>query len=105
LDVPALISAAWSLSYEFAFYLSLPFLVKLLRMYSWKTRNRCLFWIMLASLHVGIILAFPAYIPKYQYYDGSLVRFNMFISGIIVVECLSHPTFVKALTTGPQRAL
>ena len=37
-NIPGIISAAWSLSYEFAFYLAIPILVLLLRARSWLTQ-------------------------------------------------------------------
>lgn len=44
LPIPPLITVAWSLSYELFFYLSLPLVIRLLRMSLWPRHARVAFW-------------------------------------------------------------
>lgn len=103
-DIPALLSAAWSLSYEFAFYLLLPFLVRLLHLYSWPSRARALSFAAVVVLHLAIAYLHPTWFPAYHYYDGSFVRFVMFLSGMIIYEVTSGPS-AERLTPSRQAVL
>jgi peptidoglycan/LPS O-acetylase OafA/YrhL len=77
-SIVPLIGVAWSLSYEFCFYLIAPLLVGLLRMRRWSRRSRCCFHLALAGLLVWacVYASFPH------------VRMVMFISGILLYEVL-----------------
>jgi exopolysaccharide production protein ExoZ len=88
IDLPAIISAAWSLSYEFAFYLAIPILVLLLRVRSWKRRSRALFWAALIPAYLMLVYIFPGWFPSSDHFDGSYVRFTLFLAGMVVEEIL-----------------
>lgn len=75
-DIEPIITVAWSLSYEFFFYLSVPILIYSLNLKSWKAGHRILFFLLLA---ITILIAPSLF--------GGHVRFAMFISGILVFEC------------------
>jgi peptidoglycan/LPS O-acetylase OafA/YrhL len=78
LGIAPLIGVAWSLSYEFFFYLLTPLLVALLRMRRWSGLSRCCFHLALAGLLVWVSL----------YASFPHVRLIMFISGILLYEVL-----------------
>ena len=77
-NIEPIITVAWSLSYEFFYYLSIPLLVALLGMRRWPKSARVIFFIALAGLMVELCLAgsFPR------------LRLIMFISGILLCEAL-----------------
>src|SRR5207245_8763379 len=60
LNIRPIISVAWSLSYEFFFYLTLPLVISLARMRQWKRNHRlaefALLWalVCVASMHVSL---------------------------------------------------
>ena len=83
-----IITVAWSLSYEFFFYLSIPLLVGLTRMWRWRPLARVFFFLGVWCLYVGI--SFTA--------STSHVRLLMFISGIMLYEALSSQAFKRLLT-------
>jgi peptidoglycan/LPS O-acetylase OafA/YrhL len=76
LDVKPLIGVAWSLSYEFCFYLAIPLLVMPLKMRRWSGLSRSFFFLALALLLVGagLYASFPH------------VRLIMFVPGILLYE-------------------
>lgn len=74
-DVTPIITVAWSLSYEFFYYLIIPFLIASLRMRVWHRQYRVLFFALLS-------LFFFWYFHMY----GGPVRLLMFVSGIILFE-------------------
>lgn len=74
-DITAMITVAWSLSYEFMFYLSVPLIIAGCRLRDFSSRLRLTAWFILASL----IVAFPKMM-------GGHVRVAMFIGGILVYE-------------------
>jgi exopolysaccharide production protein ExoZ len=85
--IEPLIGVAWSLSYEFCFYLLVPLLVALLRMRRWPCVGRCCFHLALAGLLVwgSVYASFPH------------VRMVMFISGILLYEVLHSFRRARAL--------
>lgn len=87
--VEPLVGVAWSLSYEFFFYLLVPLLVALSGMRRWTRRGRCLFHLALALVLVscGLYTSFPH------------VRLVMFVSGILLFETLSSLRVPRELPT------
>lgn len=76
LDIVPIITVAWSLSYEFAFYLSMPLLFKLTGMRGWSRRARVAFisgWALL-------------YILSSFWSPHSRVRLVMFAAGALLAE-------------------
>lgn len=75
-EVEPVITVAWSLSYEFAFYLSLPPLVWLLRLSRWQSSQRLL----LLGLVCGAVLLLQALVPLGH------IRMLYFVAGMIAFE-------------------
>jgi peptidoglycan/LPS O-acetylase OafA/YrhL len=78
-DIEPMITVAWSLSYEFFFYLCVPFLIFALRLRRWRPMSRVVFFLLLAAF----ILAVPQSV-------GGHARLVMFISGILVFEASTY---------------
>ena len=74
--IEPLIAVAWSLSYEFFFYLTLPVIVLVFRLQHWRAGARIAFWLTLAALYVATWFVFT---PQAS-------RMLMFIAGILVYE-------------------
>ncbi len=105
LDIPPVISAAWSLSYEFAFYLTLPLLVRVFRMSSWGRRHRTLFWAIVILAYLCFVVSDPVLLPHYHFQDGSFVRFTLFLSGMILEEVLHAERGLRLLSRQNQNLL
>lgn len=97
-DIPALIPSAWSLSYEFVFYLTFPLICIALRLYDWPARRRCAFWLSLTTAHLAVALLPASRFAAIRYFGGSSIRISMFISGIIVYECVNSKRVLAGLT-------
>jgi exopolysaccharide production protein ExoZ len=98
-DIKPIVGVAWSLSYEWYFYLSLPFLIRVLRMYNWPRAQRVAFFV--ATCAAYLVFSFSApYIPWLHSYPihRSHVRIVMFLGGIITFELLQSPRFTGRLT-------
>jgi len=78
-DVNAIITVAWSLSYEFFYYLLMPVLITVLSMRSWGAKYRMVFFLC-ASLFFFI------YFSLY----GGPIRLLMFVSGILLYETIEN---------------
>lgn len=92
-DMPAIIGAAWSLSYEWFYYLVLPLAILALQVYRWGRAGRVIF---LAALCVGyetLCLAAPGLFPKFANFEGTHVRLIMFVCGMLVYELLESARF------------
>lgn len=78
LDITPIITVAWSLSYEFFFYLTLPVVVWLTQMRLWKRGARvtlfCMIWLFY------IVYSFSV--------SRSRVRLLMFVAGILLFEAI-----------------
>lgn len=82
LPIQAMITVAWSLSYEIFYYLVIPLVIGLVHLRArsspWRT-----------ALFVAIALALGGYTAVY----GGPIRLVMFISGILLYEALNHGKF------------
>ena len=74
-DIKPIITVAWSLSYEVFYYITIPFLVLLLRLKKWRVNQRIFLWI--------AVTVFGAFICKFT---GGPIRLLMFVSGILLFE-------------------
>lgn len=86
--ITPIITVAWSLSYEFFFYLIIPVIVSLTRMQTWKRACRVTFFI-------GLWLTYLLYtftVPRSQ------VRLLMFIAGILMYEAMDSTWLRGRLT-------
>lgn len=94
-QITAIITVAWSLSFEFFFYITIPLIVRSARMADWKGRPRVIFF---ASVGVGyLVYSFTV--------STSHVRLLMFISGIMLYEMISSETCKGILKKGMGDAL
>jgi peptidoglycan/LPS O-acetylase OafA/YrhL len=82
LHIRPIITVAWSLSYEFFFYLGLPILVRSLGMQVWPRWTRVLFFVA-----IGICI---------DVLPIEHVRMAMFLAGIVVYEAISSGIPAKA---------
>lgn len=78
-DVKAIITVAWSLSYEFFYYLVMPLIIAVFRLRHWPAGSRVVFFVVASAL----------LFPVFSIYDGP-VRLLMFMSGIILFEIVSR---------------
>jgi len=76
-DIEPVITVAWSLSYEFFYYLAVPLLIAIMGMYVWRRTTRVIFFATISI--VGFYLA--------GIYGGH-VRLLMFIAGILLYEAI-----------------
>ncbi|HYY59204.1 MAG TPA: acyltransferase [Pyrinomonadaceae bacterium] len=78
LNIKPIITVAWSLSYEFFYYLLIPFLVAVLGMRRWPASLRVLFFLSLSALYTVYCLVGA----------HSRIHLIMFISGILLFEAM-----------------
>ncbi len=83
-----IVTVAWSLSYEFFFYLIIPVIVSVARMRTWKKASRVAFFI-------GVWLCYLLYSFSVS---RSHVRLLMFIAGILLYEAMDSAWFKGKLT-------
>jgi len=86
-NVEPIVSVAWSLSYEWYFYLTLPIIAGLLHLYEWKGKTRIFFFAAFCILYLAFAFELPSIgqIMHYPIYR-SHVRLVMFLGGIIAYE-------------------
>jgi exopolysaccharide production protein ExoZ len=94
LDLEAMITPAWSLSYEFFYYLTIPLLVAALGLRRWLPRARILFFL-------GLGAAWFAYCLLV---DPRLDRLGMFFAGILLHETMNATDLPRRLTPALDRA-
>ena len=75
--INAIIVVAWSLSYEFFYYLAMPLLIMSLRMRTWPASTRAVFFVILSVMGFSLVA-----------YDGGPVRLMMFLSGVLLFEAV-----------------
>jgi exopolysaccharide production protein ExoZ len=102
-DIRATISAAWSLSYEWVFYLSIPLLVLALAVNRWPRTVRISIFAFLAIGYVAFVVAFPKVFPFFVYWDSTRIRLIMFLCGMCVFEILQDESSVRG--SGRQRLI
>ncbi len=88
-DVPAIITVAWSLSYEFFYYLIVPLMVASLSLRKWNPKARVMFF-----LALSVILFW------YFAVNGGLIRLLMFVPGIVMYEVIANKMIVKMPAIG-----
>jgi peptidoglycan/LPS O-acetylase OafA/YrhL len=74
-NINPIVTVAWSLSYEFLYYLMIPLVVLTLKLKTWSNNSRIFFWLFITVF--GFI---------FFTYLGWPIRLLMFISGIVVFE-------------------
>ncbi|WP_085300413.1 acyltransferase family protein [Cognaticolwellia mytili] len=84
-EVKAIITVAWSLSFEVFYYISIPIVLGLLKMRAWRFQNRVTFWL---SVSVVGFLLFEIFGDPADY-----TRLLMFISGILLYEVYTQKSF------------
>jgi exopolysaccharide production protein ExoZ len=90
-DIKPIVGVAWSLSYEWYFYLTLPLAVRVLRMYNWTRAQRVAFLVTICVTYLIFSFSAPC-IPWHGYpIYRSHVRIVMFLGGIITFELLQSP--------------
>jgi exopolysaccharide production protein ExoZ len=87
--IQPLITVTWSLSYEFLFYLSIPLVISLTAMRSWRYSARVVFFVCL----------FILYCLAYQFGLVSHIRLGMFAAGIVAYEVIAAGWVVGRLTS------
>jgi exopolysaccharide production protein ExoZ len=90
--ITPIITVAWSLSYEFFFYLTIPVLIWITGMPTWKRPFRVTFFI-------GLWLSYLLYaftVPHSQ------VRLLMFVAGILMYEAMDSGWFKGKLTRNSE---
>lgn len=101
-DMPAVISAAWSLSYEWFYYLVLPLTVLALQFHRWSRSRRVAFLAGLSLGYEGLCLFVPSLFPTFANFEGSHVRLLMFVSGMLVYELLESERFRRWFGAVPK---
>lgn len=86
-DIKPIITLAWSLSYEFSFYIGAALLIQATRMWTWRHRRRLSFFALL----------WCAYLLLCLFASKSHVRVLMFVVGILLYEALSQEHFRSRL--------
>jgi len=94
--VKPVMNVAWSLSYEWFFYLTLPLLILALGLRRWTRGQRCSFFLGGAVLFLTANIIFPAkfYFPSNPGRE-SHVEAVMFIGGILLFELIEAETMLR----------
>lgn len=88
-DVDSIIAVAWSLSFEFFYYLLIPLLIASFMMRSWKPIARIAFFVLMSILFFGYCAIY-----------GGHIRFLMFASGIVLFEVAENKLIRKVPPIG-----
>jgi exopolysaccharide production protein ExoZ len=86
-DIKAITTVAWSLSYEFFYYLLIPLLISFLGLREWKFKMRA-----------ALFLCASIFLFSYFAIYGGHIRLLMFISGILLFEVTENK---KAINIPP----
>jgi exopolysaccharide production protein ExoZ len=90
--VAPIMNVAWSLSYEWAFYLLLPLFIRIFRIYEWNRKTRIGFFLSLAVVFLASNIFYPAiFYLSSNPRQPSHVRAVMFIAGILLFELVELP--------------
>jgi len=84
-DIEAIITVAWSLSYEFFFYLTVPVLVGVLGLRRWSSRNR----ILLQVVTIVALVWVSAYVKAPH------LRMVYFVAGMAVFELVEQKVLTR----------
>lgn len=87
--IQAMITVAWSLSYEMLYYLAIPLLIAAL-----KLRDRSPRW------RITFFLALTIVLTAYTALNAGPIRLIMFISGIALYEALKHTSLRAPSSVG-----
>jgi exopolysaccharide production protein ExoZ len=88
-DIKPIITVAWSLSYEFFYYLIIPILIQALQLRFWAMKQRVAFFIILS---IALFFVFSVY--------SGHIRLMMFISGILLFEAVESKKFENKIPIG-----
>ena len=88
LNIRPIITVAWSLSYEFFFYIGAALLIAGVRMWNWRPKNRVFFFVAVWCGYLTVCFTTSA----------GHVRTLMFTVGILLYEALSAAGFRRFLT-------
>ena len=124
-DIPALITVAWSLSYEVFYYLTLPVIVTVCHLQKRAASTRLIFWavgysayavycLLVDSSHVRLLM-FGAGIFLYESIhtydvlhrltrDYSIPAVLLFCAGLFAFHAFAHPDAIGGITTGSIRS-
>lgn len=89
LPIEAMITVAWSLSYEMFYYLSVPCLIATLKLREGTSARR-----------LALLLLIAGSLVIYTAINGGHVRLIMFISGMVLFEILEHSQLRASSTAG-----
>jgi peptidoglycan/LPS O-acetylase OafA/YrhL len=91
-NIEPLVTVAWSLSYEFFFYLSIPLTIKVTHMRRWRRSARVTFFISFILLHwLGCALGILPHI-----------RLSFFVAGILLFEIVDGAATVGRLSSAGE---
>jgi exopolysaccharide production protein ExoZ len=93
--IEPLITVAWSLSYEFLFYLSIPLILMLTGMRRWAPCWRL-------ALLIALILA---HCVGYQLHVAPHVRLTLFVAGMVAYELVASGWAQKTISVVVERGL
>jgi len=95
-SIQPIITVAWSLSFEIFFYLLIPLAIIGLRLKSWSSNQRILFWSVAAFAYITF-----CHLPEFRYSLDHKVHLIMFVSGILLFEfhSVNKRYFVRGGTT------
>ncbi|OQW74493.1 MAG: hypothetical protein BVN35_10460 [Proteobacteria bacterium ST_bin11] len=88
-DIPPIVTVAWSLSYEFFYYLLIPLLIATLRLRSWQRKYRLLLFLSASLILFG-----------YFYENSGPIRLLMFVAGIILYDTVESGYLKKIPPVG-----
>jgi exopolysaccharide production protein ExoZ len=85
-EIPAIITVAWSLSYEVFYYITIPLILALIKMRTWKFQQRIIFWFVVSIMGFSL----------FEFFGDSThyTRLLMFISGIILYETYTQKLLI-----------
>jgi exopolysaccharide production protein ExoZ len=92
LPIRPMITVSWSLSFELAFYLVVPFAVAVLRLRSWSSWARAALLALAIAAWVVVFVARPA----------TYLRMAMFLGGMLAYELVSLPRMRERLSRVPD---
>ncbi|MFZ0593692.1 MAG: acyltransferase [Bryobacteraceae bacterium] len=87
--IQPLMNVAWSLSYEWFFYLLLPLAIFVTGMTRWRPKTRIVLFFALSAVFLGSSLMFPAvFFMSSNPIRASHIKLIMFLSGMIISDLM-----------------